>query len=140
MFPNTTFEEKMEGDTILLNFSGDEVVSGNYEFKLDGEFLTYTQADSEDYLGIAFLTCLHSAASKYLGMEQALVTGYNNGCDVFGIENKYLINETDEATGVTTTKIYVAGKYDFKDVDTMYINEKALEYTDALTEVILAAA
>lgn len=135
MFPNTTFEEKIEDNNILLNINGDEGVSGNYEYKLDGDYLTFTyETNGEDYLGISFLTFMQSAASKYLGMEPALVNGYNNGCEVFGIDNKYLINETDEAAGTTTTKVYVAGKYDFKDIDTMYINEKALEYNDALTE------
>ncbi len=134
MFTNTTFEEKVEGESIILNISGDEGVSGNYEFKLDGDYLTYTQpADSEDYVGYSFFMYLKSAADKYLGMDSNLTTGYVAGCEYFGIDNKYFISETDEA-GATTQKLYIAGKWDMPELDTMYVNDKALEYTDALDE------
>ena len=63
MFQSTTFEEKVEGNSIILNISGDEGVSGNYEYKLDGDYLTYTQkTDSEDYVGYSFFMYLKSAA------------------------------------------------------------------------------
>ncbi len=134
MYPNTAFEEKVEGDSIIINISGDEGVSGNYEFKLDGDFLTYKQeANSEDYIGYSFFMFLKSAADKYLGMDSDLTTGYISGCEYFGIDNKYFITETDEA-GTTTMKLYIAGKWDMTDLDTMYVNENALEYTDALDE------
>ncbi len=135
MYPNTTFEEKVDGDSIVLNISGDEGVSGNYEFKLDGDYLTYTdKTDSEDYIGISFFMYLKSAADEYLGMDSNLTTGYISGCEAFGVENKYYLTETDEAAGTTTNKLYVAGKWDMPELDTMYVNEKVLEYTDALDE------
>ena len=135
MYPNTTFEEKVEGDSIVLNISGDDGVSGNYTFKLDGDYLTYTQeANSEDYVGYSFFMYLKSAADKYLGMDSNLTTGYISGCEAFGVENKYYLTETDDEAGTTTTKIYIAGKWDMPELDTMYLNDKALEYTDALDE------
>ncbi len=135
MFPNTTFEEKVEGDSIVLNFSGNEGVEGNYKYVLDGDYLTYTEkTDSDDYIGISFFMYLMTAADKYLGMDSNLVTGYISGCEAFGIENKYFVNETDDAAGTTTNKLYVAGAWDMPELDTMYINEKALEYTDPLSE------
>lgn len=135
MYPNTTFEEKVEGDSILLNISGDEGASGNYEFKLDGDYLTYTdKIDSEDYIGISFFMYLKSAADEYLGMDSNLTSGYISGCEAFGVENKYYLTETDDEAGTTTTKIYIAGKWDMPELDTMYVNDKALEYTDALDE------
>ncbi len=135
MFQNTTFEEKVDGDRIILNISGDEGVSGNYEFKLDGDYLTYTQkTDSEDYVGYSFFMYLKSAADKYLGMDSNLTTGYISGCDAFGIENKYFITQTDEAAGTTTNKLYIAGKWDMPELDTMYVNDKVLEYTEPLNE------
>ena len=135
MYPNTTFEEKVEGDSILLNISGDEGASGNYEFKLDGDYLTYTdKIDSEDYIGISFFMYLKSAADEYLGMDSNLTSGYISGCEAFGVENKYYLTETDDEAGTTTTKIYIAGKWDMPELDTMYLNDKALEYTDALDE------
>lgn len=135
MYPNTTFEEKVEGDSILLNISGDEGASGNYEYKLDGDYLTYTdKIDSEDYIGISFFMYLKSAADEYLGMDSNLTSGYISGCEAFGVENKYYLTETDDEAGTTTTKIYIAGKWDMPELDTMYVNDKALEYTDALDE------
>ena len=135
MYQSTTFEEKVEGDSIILNISGDEGVSGNYEYKLDGDYLTYTdKTDSEDYIGVSFFMYLKSAADKYLGMDSNLTTGYVSGCEAFGIENKYYLTQTDEAAGTTTTKLYVAGKWDMPELDTMYVNDKALEYTEPLNE------
>lgn len=135
MFQSTTFEEKVEGNSIILNISGDEGVSGNYEYKLDGDYLTYTQkTDSEDYVGYSFFMYLKSAADKYLGMDSNLTTGYVSGCEAFGIENKYFITQTDEAAGTTTNKLYIAGKWDMPELDTMYVNDKALEYTEPLNE------
>lgn len=135
MFQNTTFEEKVDGDSILLSISGDEGVSGNYEFKLNGDYLTYTQkTDSEDYVGYSFFMYLKSAADKYLGMDSNLTTGYISGCEAFGVENKYYLTENDEAAGTTTTKLYVAGKWDMPELDTMYVNDKALEYTEPLNK------
>ena len=135
MYQNTTFEEKIEGNSILLSISGDEGVSGNYEYKLDGDYLTYTEkTDSEDYIGISFFMYLKSAADKYLGMDSNITTGYISGCEAFGVENKYYITENDETAGTTTTKLYVAGKWDMPELDTMYVNDKVLEYTEALSK------
>lgn len=132
-YPDATFEEKIEGNSILLNISGVEGASGNYEYKLDGDYLTYTQpANSEDYVGYSFFMYLKNAAEKYNGIDSDLATGYISGCDAFGIENKYMITEEDEAG--TTSKLYVAGKFDMPELDTMYINDKALEYTEPLTD------
>ena len=134
MYPDATFEEKVEGDSIVINVNGVEESSGNYEFKLDGDYLTYTQpADSEDYVRYSFFMYLKSAADKYLDMDSNLTTGYIAGCEYFGIDNKYFITETDEA-GNTTMKLYIAGKWDMPELDTMYVNDRALEYTDALDE------
>ena len=135
MFPNTTFEEKIDGDSILINISGTEGIEGNYEYKLDGDYLTFTdKTDSDDYTGISFFMFLTEAAEKQLGMEPSLVTGYINGAEAFDIENKYFITETDEAAGTTTVKQYIAEKYDMPELETMYANEKSLEYTDAYTD------
>ena len=135
MYIDTTFEEKVAGDSIVIDISGNEGVSGSYEFVLDGDYLTYTEpADSDDYIGISFFMYLMTAADEYLGMDANLVTGYISGCEAFGVENKYYLTETDDEAGTTTTKIYIAGKWDMPELDTMYVNDKALEYTDALDE------
>lgn len=135
MYPNTTFEEKIDGKSIIISINGDEGVQGSYEYKLDGDYLTYTdKTDSEDYIGIAFFSYLQRAAVKYLDMNGDLVTGYISGCNAFGTENKYYITETDEAAGTTAVKLYIAGKWDMPEIDEMYINEKALEYTSPLSE------
>ncbi len=133
-YANTKFEEKVENDSIIVNIDGDEGIKGNYEFKLDGDYLTYTEkTDTEDYTGMSYTAFLLSAFNNYIGQDSMLVTGYINGCDAFDVENKYFVSDEDKENGTTTTKIYIAGKYDMPELDTMYINEKALEITDALT-------
>ena len=140
MYPNTSFEEKIEGNSIVVNISGDEGVNGNYAFRLDGDYLTYTQeANSEDYVGYSFFMYLKSATDKYLGMDSNLTTGYIAGCEYFGIENNYFVRESDEA-GTTTQKLYIAGKWDMKELEIMYVNDKALENTDVLNESDISGA
>lgn len=135
MMQNTTFKEKIEGDSIVLAISGNEGVEGTYEYKLDGDYLTYTEkTDSDDYIGMSFFMYMMTAADKYLGMDPYLVNGYFSGCEDFGIENKYYLTETDDAAGTTTTKLYVAGQYDMPELETMYINDKALDYTAPLSD------
>lgn len=135
MCPNTVFDEKITDNSIVIDISGTDGVEGKYEYKLEGDYLTFTRkTDSTDYLGSSIFIYLSSAADNYLGMVPAVVTGYIYGLDSFGLENKYYITETDEASGTTTDKIYVAGKYDMPELDTMYINEKSLDYTAPLTD------
>ncbi len=132
-YPKTKFKEKVEGDSIIINVSGNEGVSGKYEFPLDGDYLTYTQkSDSEDYVGQSYFILLMTAAEKYLGMNSALVNGYIAGCNAFDVENDFFIVDTDETTGDTTMKLYIAGEFDMPEIDKMYINDKVLEYCDAL--------
>ena len=134
MYPATKFAETVKGDSIIIDISGNEGVSGTYEYTLDGDYLTYTEpADSEDYYGISFFMYLKNAADEYLGMDSNLTTGYISGCEAFGVENKYFITETDES-GASVYKLYIAGKWEMAELDTMYVNDNALEYTDALDE------
>ncbi|MBO5494112.1 MAG: hypothetical protein J5964_00170 [Eubacterium sp.] len=133
MYPNTTFEEKLEGDSIILNISGTDGVEGNYEFKKDSDYLSVTYGN-EDYTAYSFVMFMAKAVYKQLGMEPALVNGYTAGFEAFDVDNKYFVTENDEAAAKTTNKVYIAGKYDMKELDTMYINDKALEYTDALND------
>lgn len=132
-YPKTKFKEEVDGDKIIISASGKEGVSGKYEFSLDGDYLTYTQkADSEDYVGQSYFIFLMTAAEKYLGMNSTLVNGYIAGCNAFDVENGFYSVNTDETTGDTTMKLYIAGKFDMPEIDKMYINDKALEYCNEL--------
>ena len=70
--------------------------------------------------------------NPYLGMNSTLVNGYIAGCNAFDVENGFYSVNTDETTGDTTMKLYIAGKFDMPEIDKMYINDKALEYCNEL--------
>ena len=134
-YPKTAFEEKVEGESIVININGKEGINGRYEFKQEGDYITYTESsNTEDYTGAVLFTHIREAVAVYLGMEPSLLNGYEAGCEVFGRENKYLITDIDDGAGTTTRKIYIAQKYGFEGLDEMYITKDSFQYQDSLSE------
>lgn len=129
-FNATTFEEKLDGEEITITAKGEEGLDGEYVFTHDGDYITYTAAGEEDYSGYSVFMYIRNAVGDYYGMNSTLMNGYLAGLDNFGFENKYLIVDMEKGE----YKVYSAGKWDMKELDEMYVNDKALEYTDALTE------
>ena len=129
-FNATTFEEKLDGEEITITAKGEEGLDGEYVFTHDGDYITYTAAGEEDYSGYSVFMYIRNAVGDYYGMNSTLMNGYLAGLDNFGFENKYLIVDMEKGE----YKVYCAGKWDMKELDEMYVNDKALEYTDALTE------
>lgn len=129
-FNATTFEEKLDGEKIAITAKGEEGLDGEYVFTHDGDYITYTAAGEEDYSGYSVFMYIRNAVGDYYGMNSTLMNGYLAGLDNFGFENKYLIVDMEKGE----YKVYSAGKWDMKELDEMYVNDKALEYTDALTE------
>lgn len=129
-FNATTFEEKLDGEEITITAKGEEGLDGEYVFTHDGDYITYTAAGEEDYSGYSVFMYIRNAVGDYYGMNSTLMNGYLAGLDNFGFENKYLIVDMEKGE----YKVYSAGKWDMKELDEMYINDKAVEYTEALTE------
>lgn len=130
----TTITEKLDGDSIIFKAESTEEygTKGEFTFKLDGDYLVYTPDDKDETGagGYAFSLMIIQGVSDYYDMDYSDVTGYLAGVANLDMENKYLINDTE----TSAVKVYVAEKWDLSELDEMYINEKALEYTDPLNE------
>lgn len=129
-FNATTFAEKLDGEKITVSAKGEEGLDGEYIFTHDGDYITYTAADKEDYSGYSVFMYIRDAVGDYYGMNHTLMNGYIAGLNNFDLENKFMIMDTENGV----FKVYAAGQWDMKELDEMYVNDKALEYTDALTE------
>ena len=129
-FNATTFEEKLDGEAIVITAKGEEGMNGEYTFTHDGDYIIYTTADKEDYSGYSVFMFIRNAVGDYYGMNSTLMNGYLAGLQNFGFENKYLNIDMEKGE----YKIYSASKWDMKELDEMYVNDAALEYYEALTE------
>lgn len=130
-FNATTFEEKLDGNTITVLAVGEEGVNGEFAFTLDGDYIVNTAAEG-DYASYAILMEIMNAVAEHYGMNASLMRGYIAGLDAFEKENTFFTAET--ADGKTNYRLYAAKAWDMAGLDDMYINEKALAYTDALTD------
>ena len=130
-FSATTFEEKLDGDSIVCSAAGEEGMNGTFTFTLDGDYIVNT-TDEGDYSAYAIMMYLKEAVADYYGMNNMLMTGYIAGLESAGLENKYLYTET--ADGKSTTRLYAAGEWKMEGLDEMNVDEQALEYCDVLGE------
>lgn len=117
----TTIGEKLDGSSIVFSgkSDGDYSINGDYVFKHEGDYIIYTTQDKEDYNGYTFFNYIKRAVADYYGMSSMLMTGYIAGLDV---QNDYMT--ADMENGVY--KLY-AKEWDMKGLDTMYVDEKAME-------------
>ena len=122
-FNATTFEEKLNGDSIVITAKGDEGVNGEYTFTLDGDYLVCT-TDTEDYSAYSFILDIKTAVAEYYGMNNMLMSGYLAGLMYTGEENTCFFTETGD--GKTTYKLYVAKAWDMQGLDEMYITDAAV--------------
>lgn len=129
-FNTTTFEEKLDGEKITISAKGEEGLDGEYVFTHDGDYITYTPKNNEDYAGYSVFLYIRNAVADYYGMNNVLMNGYSAGLSNLGIEDKYFIIDFNNLI----FKVYVAEKWDMKELDEMFIDEKALEYTTPFTE------
>lgn len=89
-FNATAFEEKLDGEAIVITAKGEEGMNGEYTFTHDGDYIIYTTADKEDYSGYSVFMFIRDAVGDYYGMNSTLMNGYLAGLQNFGFENKYL--------------------------------------------------
>lgn len=130
-FSATTFEEKLDGDSIVCSATGEEGMNGTFTFTLDGDYIVNT-TDEGDYSAYAIMMYLKEAVADYYGMNNMLMTGYIAGLESAGLENKYFY--TESADGKSTTRLYAAGEWKMEGLDEMNVDEKGLEYCDVLGE------
>ena len=124
-YPNAKFEEKLSDDSISVKISGSDGMDGTYTFPAKDGYLNCEVA-AEEYTAIGLFNMIVGSVGEYYGINSALFRGYLNGLDVNGIESKVYSSEVKE-DGSGKVKIYYAEKPEMKELDQMYINEKALE-------------
>ncbi|MBQ1441553.1 MAG: hypothetical protein IIZ08_06515 [Clostridia bacterium] len=129
-FTGTTFGEKLDGKSIVIKAKGDEGINGEYVFTHEGDYITYKPSNGEEYSGYAVFMNIRNAVADYYGMNSTLMNGYIAGLNFIGAKNKYLVIDFENLD----FRIYAAKKWEMKELDKMFVNEKALEYTDALTD------
>ena len=130
-FTATTFEEKLEGDSIIFSFKGEEGINGDYAFTQDGDYIVNT-SDEGDYTAYTLMMDLKDALAKHYGASNMLWSGYLAATANSDLENKYYITET--ADGKTESKLYAAEAWDMSGLDDIYVDEKTLENYDTLNE------
>lgn len=120
------YSEKINGDKITITVKGD-YINGSWDYVLDGDYITYKNS-GEDYSGLIYFTYIISAVGDYLGMDPDLFGAYIQGLGTLNIQNDYYSYVEDGDT--ETFKIYVGGKYDMKELDSMYITEDSLFFDE----------
>ena len=130
-FNSTTFEEKLDGNMILISAEGDEYVNGDFTFTLKGDYLV-GKATNVDFMTYTFMTFLKEAVADYYGMNNTLMSGYLAGLTNLGQDNKYFI--TKESKNKAVYKLYVAGAWDMQGLDGMYVNDAAVIEVSPLGE------
>ena len=131
-YTSTTFEEKLENDSIVITAKGTEGLDGTFTFPVKDGYLT-AEITGEDYTMPMLFTMLTNCVGEAYGIDGTLFSGWLNGMGTLGIESKYY--KTDKKSdGSGTMQIYIAEKPDMKELDEMYIGEKVLEnYEDTTT-------
>ena len=128
----TEYSEKLDGNTITVTAKG-EYVNGSWDYVLEGDYVVNT-TPSDEYMGISIFSYLSDAVGEYLGMDTDLLNGFLKAISLAGVESNYVQMAYDETTDTFTSKIYVAGPFDFSVLDSVYINEEALYIVEPLDE------
>ena len=125
-FPDTQYEEKLDGDGFTIAVRGNEYANGAWRFTRDGDALTATISNggSESVMVIYVV----KAVADYLGMNGSVAMGYVNGLSMLELNDDDFAMIPDEATGTTDVRINIAGPWAMKALDQMVIDERSLFY------------
>ncbi len=128
---DTAKEDTVKEDTVMKAVYEDITSDESYiswkemypnatiEEKLDGDYIIYTTQDKEDYNGYTFFNYIKRAVADYYGMSSMLMRGYVAGLDA---QNEYMTEDMENGV----YKLY-AKEWDMKGLDTMYVDEKAMD-------------
>lgn len=125
LFKGATFEEKLDGDSIVVTAKGNAGVEGTYTFPVKDGYLTF-EMNSKNVAGAVLFTYLSGCVGKYYGINKLLFMGYLNGLTNMGIKsNAYEMDIKPDSTG--SMKLYIAGKPDMKELNEIYFNDKCMD-------------
>ena len=136
LYKGATFEEKLDGDSIVVTAKGNENVEGTYTFPVKDGYLTF-EMKPKNAAGAVLFTYLSSCVGKYYGIDKLLFMGYLNGMSNMGIKSKtYEMDIKPDSTG--TMKLYIAEKPDMKELNDIYFNDKCLDAFGDYTSAFMA--
>lgn len=122
-----SFTSKVEDNKIIITAES-EYYNGDYEYVLDGDFIT-TKSDSEDNLGAVLLLYISEAIAEYYDMDSLQFQSYINTVYGKDLKSDYVKYEGTEDAG--TYYIYAKGKIDMSILDTINYTEEDLDFYDA---------
>lgn len=124
-YPNTTFEEKLDGNRIMIKASGSDDFEGSCSFPAKDGYL-YCDAAADDYMSATVFNMLVSGVGEYYQINPTVFRGYLNGMSANGMKNEmYSFEENDD--GTKHLQVYYAEKPAMKELGELYINDKTLE-------------
>lgn len=123
-YDDAVFEEKIDGDSIVITASGNEYVEGTYTFPVKDGYIT-CEVTGDDFIGPVIFNQIMGSVGEYYGIDRLLFSGYINGLAVEGIDSKfYSVDMNDDGTG--TMQVYIEEKPEMTELDELYINDTAL--------------
>ena len=123
-FPASRFVETLKGESFTISVSGNDYMNGSWTFVKEGDYLTVTM-NRNDLSGKSMVSYVLNAVGKYYGVNTSLLNGYIAGLSILGLENPYLLTETDTAAG--TTKISISMEsFDMFELEEMELTEDVL--------------
>lgn len=124
-YPETVYEETLEGDGFTIAVTGNEYMDGSWTFTRDGDYLT-ASISGDDFSGMMLVMEVVSAVGDYYGIDSTLMSGYVNGLSALDQESDNFSMVTDEAAGTYDVRIYIAAPWDMKELDQMVLDETVI--------------
>ena len=114
----------LSGDKITVTATG-EYINGTWQFSRQGDYIVATITD-DDFYGAMMFQYVCTAVGQYLGMDKHLMFGYIAAVGIKKLSKEYITITDNAANGTTEYKVYAGGKYDFSDLNKIYLDKDAL--------------
>lgn len=124
MYPNTQFEEALDGAVVTVKLTGTDGVDGTYTFPAKDGYLC-CEVKPNDYVTAGLFNALANSVGEYYGVDAQLFAAYINGTALNGVDTKTFASVIND-DGSGSMKVYYVEKPDMKELDDLYINEKTL--------------
>lgn len=123
-FPNTKFEEKLDGDCIVIDISGTDEMNGTCRFPLEDGYIVCKMDSSDLLMPSIFTIAILPSIATYFDLNSAVLVGYTNAMS--DTDNEYYIADQKE-DGSGTIKFNIEKKPDLSVLDNMSITEDLIK-------------
>ncbi len=135
-YSNTTFEEKLVGDSIVINISGTDGVEGSCTFPVEDGYIICQSSPDDSLSSMIFNFYIMGSIADYYEIEPALFVGYTNYL-LQSDSKDYVADVKEDGSG--TIKLKIDKKPDISVLDEDYITEDvaSMFYNDKMTQFTL---